>query len=135
LKTKFKHWYHDLGFKSCVALSFLTFAFSFSLVVPLIVPLAAFTFTGLYYSEKYHVLFTYPVSFDSSKPLRRSLIVQPLYAILIFQVLMFSICASVLSRRVSVYLVAGLALEILVTLSIFEFSRRKPWDGREKRAE
>ena len=101
----------------------------------MIVPLAAVTFTGLYYSEKYHVLCTYPVIFDSSKPLRRSLIVQPLYAILNFQLLMFAICATVLSRRVSVYLVAGLVLEILVTLSIFEFSKRKPWDGREKRAE
>jgi hypothetical protein len=101
----------------------------------LIVPLAGLTFAGLYYSEKYHVLFTYPQTFDSSKPLRRSLIVQPLYAILTFQLLMFAICASVLSRRVSVYLMAGLALEILITLSIFEFSKRKPWDGREKKAE
>ena len=48
---------------------------------------------------------------------------------------MFTIYASVLSRRVTVYLVAGLALEVLVTLSIFEFTKRKPWDGREKRAE
>jgi hypothetical protein len=103
--------------------------------VPLLVPLAALTFTCLYYSEKYHVLYTYPMSFDSSKPLRRSLLVQPLYALLTFQALMFTICASVLSRRVAVYLVAGLALEVLVTLSIFEFSKRRPWEGREKRAE
>jgi hypothetical protein len=48
---------------------------------------------------------------------------------------MFTICASVLSRRVTVYLVAGLALEVLVTLSVFEFSKRRPWEGREKRAE
>ena len=79
------------------------------------------------------MLYSYPLSFDSSKPLRRSLIVYPLYALLIFQSLMFIICGSVLSRRISAYLLAGLALEVLITLSTFEFSKRKPWDGREQK--
>ena len=59
----------------------------------------------------------------------------PLYALLLFQMLMIIISATVVSRKNSVYYLAGLALEILVTWSVFEFSSRKPWDGREKKAE
>ena len=135
VNKKFSHWFHDLGFKTCLALSLFTFGLTFSLIIPLLIPFLALFFTILYCFEKYHVLYTYSLSFDSSLPLRKSLIIYPLYTVLIFQTLMFSIFVSVLSRRYLAYLFGGLAIEILITVCAFEFMRRKPWEGREQKIE
>jgi hypothetical protein len=90
-------------------------------------------FISTYALEKFHVLFTYQLFLDPTKPLLRALTLYPLYSLLIFQTLMFSILGTVLNRRVSVYLFAALALEVLIVVCAFEFMRRKPWEGREKK--
>jgi len=102
-------------------------------MIPLLVPLGFLLFLSVYYLEKSLILFTYPLSFDSSRPLRRTLLLGPLKALFIFQGLMFIIVASVLSREVSVYLATGLALEGVIVWSYLEFQRRRPWDGREQK--
>jgi len=130
---KFKHWYYDLGFKTCVATALFTFTLTLSLTIPLLVPLGYLLFTTVYYLEKSLILFTYPLSFDSSLPLRRTLLIAPLQGLVVFQTLMFLVVSSVLPRRVSVYLFAGLALEGVVAWSIIEFQKRRPWDGREQK--
>ena len=115
---KFKHWYYDLGFKTCVATALFTFTLTLSLTIPLLVPLGYLLFTTV---------------FDSSLPLRRTLLIAPLQGLVVFQTLMFLVVSSVLPRRVSVYLFAGLALEGVVAWSIIEFQKRRPWDGREQK--
>jgi len=108
-----------------------TFSLTLSLVIPLIALGAFLLFALTYFLEKYRIMSEQSLSFDSSTPLRRSLILYPLYSIGLFQTLMLTICSSVFPQNVSVYLLAGLVIEVLICLSIFEFSERKPWEGRE----
>ena len=47
---------------------------------------------------------------------------------------MFIIASSVISKRFSIYMFASLVIQAMVVFTVFEFIR-KPWDGKEQKAE
>lgn len=51
-----------------------------------------------------------------------------------FQLMMFIIAGTVLSKRVSIYLFAYLIIQMMILFTVFEFIR-KPWEGKELEAE
>ena len=53
--------------------------------------------------------------------------------ILLFQLEMFLISGSVLSKRVNIYLFAFLVIQSMIVFTVFEFIR-KPWEGKEHAA-
>jgi len=48
---------------------------------------------------------------------------------------MLPIFFAVLERTTSVYISAGLVIEILLVISTIEFMRKKPWEGREQKVD
>lgn len=65
---------------------------------------------------------------------RKYLVSYTIVGIIMFQLSMFIIASSVLSKRFSIYLFAFLVIQSMVVFTIFEFIR-KPWDGKEVKAE
>jgi len=76
------------------------------------------------------MIYVYPLDFDSKKTTRRALIIFSVAGIILFQLVMFLIASTVLSKRVTIYLFAFLVIQIMVIVTAFEFMR-KPWEGRE----
>lgn len=58
------------------------------------------------------------------------MIINSIVGILTFQLMMFIISGSVLSKRINIYLFAFLVIQSMVVFTAFEFIR-KPWDGKE----
>lgn len=76
------------------------------------------------------MIYVYPLDFDSKPTTRRALIIFSVVGIILFQMVMFLIASTVLSKRVAIYLFAFLVIQIMVIVTAFEFMR-KPWEGRE----
>eukprot|EP00347_Sterkiella_histriomuscorum_P016017 403354814 len=132
-KYKFKHWFYDIGFRNAIAVSLFIFTLFFSITIPLILPIASLIFFLLYYVDKYNLIYIYPIDFESKGLYRRSLIIYSIMGILLFQLEMFIISGSVLSKRINIYLFAFLVIQSMVVFTVFEFIR-KPWEGKEHAA-
>jgi uncharacterized membrane protein YjdF len=76
------------------------------------------------------MIYIYPIEFESKAVNRKTLIVYTIVGILIFQFGMYTIAGSVLSKRVSIYLLVVLIIQTMIIFTLFEFIR-KPWDGKE----
>lgn len=87
-KTKFEHWFHDLSYKSSLAITFFTVGLCLSLVYPHLSVLVVALFTFLYYIEKYNLMYRYPLEFESQKISRMTLVKNSFYTIILFQTMM-----------------------------------------------
>lgn len=83
--------------------------------------------------DKYNLIYIYPIDFESKGLYRRSLIIYSILGILLFQLEMFLVSGSVLSKRVNIYLFAFLVIQSMIVFTVFEFIR-KPWEGKEHAA-
>lgn len=83
--------------------------------------------------DKYNLIYIYPIDFESKGLYRRSLVIYSILGILLFQLEMFLISGSVLSKRVNIYLFAFLVIQSMIVFTVFEFIR-KPWEGKEHAA-
>ena len=83
-KTKFEHWFHDLSFKSSLAITFFTVGLCLSLIYPHMSILILALFTFLYYMEKYNLMYRYPLEFESQKTSRMILVKNSFYTIILF---------------------------------------------------
>jgi hypothetical protein len=132
---KFKyHAYYSLPFKISVAVSFFTFSLFFCILVPLLAPLSATIFITAYYIDKYNLIYIYPINFESRVAHRRHPLVYAIAGIVLFQLGMFLVATTVLTRRVSIYLFAFLVIQVMILFTTFEFIR-KPWEGKEQEYE
>jgi len=80
------------------------------------------------------MIYIYPIDFESKGMYRKSLIFYSILGVIIFQLEMFVISGSVLSKRFNIYLFAFLVIQAMVVFTVFEFIR-KPWEGREQEIE
>lgn len=80
------------------------------------------------------MVYIYPIDFESKPVFRKSLIVFSIAAIILFQLFMFIVSGSVLSKRINIYLFAFLVIQSMVVFTVFEFIR-KPWEGKELEVE
>ena len=155
-KTKFKvsyitnmmiiqHWFYDLGFRTAIAVTLFTFCLFFSIIIPHLMPLATLLFflavrnhsfiKDLQYClDKYNLIYVYPLDFDSRPTQRKALIIYSIVGIILFQLGMFIVAGTVISKRISIYLFAFLVIQAMILFTTFEFIR-KPWDGRELEVE
>mmetsp|Transcript_44378 Transcript_44378/g.32431 ORF Transcript_44378/g.32431 Transcript_44378/m.32431 type:complete len:337 (+) Transcript_44378:1439-2449(+) len=133
-KIKFKHWVYDLGFKYSVFISLFIFALFFSVIVPIFLPLCTLIFTLAYYFDKYNLIYIYPVDFDSRTIYRKVMLTHSLFGIFLFQVFVYSVCGSVLNKKLTAYLFAYLLIQLMILFTLFEFVR-SPWDGKEQEVE
>jgi uncharacterized membrane protein YjdF len=76
------------------------------------------------------MIYVYPIEFESKAVNRKTLVVYTIVGILLFQFGMFTIAGSVLSKRVSIYLLVVLIIQTMIIFTLFEFIR-KPWEGKE----
>lgn len=83
-KTKFKHWFYDMGYKYAIVLSLYCFSLFFSVLIPLMLPFAALIFCIFYYVDKYNLMYIYPVEFESKPIYRKALIINTILAIVMF---------------------------------------------------
>ena len=56
------------------------------------------------------MIYVYPIDFESKLTTRKALIVYSIVGIILFQLVMFFIASSVLSRRITLYLFAFLII-------------------------
>ena len=70
------------------------------------------------------------MGFESKIINRRALLVYSIAGIILFQIIMLIIGATVLTKQVCIYLFAFLIVEIVGLTTYFEFIR-KPWEGKE----
>lgn len=83
-KRAFEHYLYDLSLKTSFAIGFFTFGLMFCLLVPLTTPLFVALFILQYYSEKYNLMYFYPLDFESRSCSRKLLVKNSFYAILFF---------------------------------------------------
>ena len=83
-KSKFAHYYHDLSFKTSIAISLFTAGLLLSLLVPQSSLIILVLFSVLYYIDKYNLMYYYPLEFESSSISRKILIKNSFFAILQF---------------------------------------------------
>jgi hypothetical protein len=83
-KTKFKHWFYDLGYKYAIVICLYSFSLFFSVLIPLILPFATLIFAIFYYIDKYNLLYIYPLEFESKPIYRKALVVYTILAIIVF---------------------------------------------------
>mmetsp|Transcript_35630 Transcript_35630/g.34659 ORF Transcript_35630/g.34659 Transcript_35630/m.34659 type:complete len:160 (+) Transcript_35630:1492-1971(+) len=129
-KTKFKHWMYDLGFRYAVFISLFIFSLFFSVLFPIFLPVCSLIFTLAYLFDKYNLIYIYPIDFESKTNYRKVLITHSIIGILLFQLLVFLVCGSVINQKMAVYLFAYLLIQVMVLFTLFEFVRN-PWDGKE----
>ena len=127
-RNKFKHYLYDLGLRNVLAVTMFTLGLTFSVLVPLVMPLCAMLFFMIYSFDKYNLFFVYPIDFESQIVNRKILIKCTLCSILLFQVVTISAIASMIDRTTVIYLFTFLLIQLLVSLIIFEFIR-SPWKG------
>ena len=127
-RTKFKHYLYDLGLRNVLAVTMFTLGLTFSVLVPLVIPLCALLFLFSYAFDKYNLFFIYPIDFESQVINRKTLIQSTLVAILIFQGVTVTAISSLVDRTSTVYLYTFLVIQILICLIVFEFVR-SPWKG------
>ena len=64
-KHKFSHYLHDIGLRHTLVASLAAVSLTFSIAVPLLCPLMALVFLAGYASDKYNLIFVYPLDFES----------------------------------------------------------------------
>jgi len=134
VRSKFKHWFFDFGFKNSVAVCLFSMSLFFSIIVPYFLLFSAVLFVLMYYFEKYNVIYIYPIDFESKPVNRKTLVVYSIVSVILFQLAMFIFAGSVLNKKINIYLFAYLVIQSMVVFTTFEFIR-KPWVGRESEVE
>jgi hypothetical protein len=133
-KVKFKHWAYDLSFKVPVVVSYFTFSLVLSIIVPISTVMNSFNFLIAYFLNKYHLLYIYPIDFESKVSNRKYLVTPTIAGLILFQFSVFLLASTVLPRHLAIYLFAFLVIQIMILFTTFEFIR-KPWEGKELESE
>jgi hypothetical protein len=128
-KTKFSHWFYDIAFRNCVAVTVFNLGIVLSVVCPLMMPLVSAMLYLMYYGEKFNILYVYPLDFESKDQSRRILIVYSLVGVILFQFLMYTLVSFIeTEQNMSIYLFAFLTIQVMILISGMEVTR-KPWEG------
>jgi len=83
-KTKFKHWFFDIGYNNATVLTVFTLCMIFSVSAPIVLFVGTIYFIIRYYVDKYNFVYIYPAHIESKRIIRSSLVLYPLLAVILF---------------------------------------------------
>lgn len=83
-KTKFRHWFFDIGYNNAIVLSVYTLCLLFSISAPIVLIIGTLYFTVRYFIDKYNFIYIYPAEYESKRIARSSLVIYSLLAIVLF---------------------------------------------------